>query len=148
IALLLFNSLQGIVLQPIRELSLTLRNITQKKDYSIRAANHHEYELGDLIELFNSLLNTIETDNTSLKESEDRFRKLTTLAPVGIFQLDQKLKLTYTNQHWRNIHHTNNPTPTLSEWFRCIHPEDLHKLQPSWQALITQQNSFAEEFRI
>lgn len=148
LALLLSNGLQQIVLRPIRELNSTLRDITLKKDYSIRADANNNTELDGLIELFNSLLNTIESDNTSLKESEDRFRILTSLAPVGIFQIDAQQNLLYVNQRWRNIHQIHSPKPLLKEWFYRIHPQDLVNFQQHWQQLIQSHNSISFEFRL
>ena len=149
LAWLLANSMQGVILRPIQNLSITLRNIMRKKDYSFRAhPNNNNAELGVLIDLFNSLLTTIESDNASLKESEDRFRRLTALAPVGIFQLDAKQNILYINQRWRDIHHLNIAHPQLADWFQCIHPSELKQLQPHWQTLLNTQNSITTEFRL
>lgn len=148
LALLLSNGLQGVVTRPIHDLTLTLRSILRKNDFSIRAERNNNLELGELIDLFNSLLATVETENTSLKESEERFRKLTSLAPVGIFQLDAEQNIQYINQRWRDIHHINNPQPTLMDWFLSIYPSDLSVLQPHWQTLIETQSSITVEFRL
>lgn len=148
LALLLSNSLQNTVLRPLRELNYTLRNIMNKKDYSIRAVASNDSSLSELVELFNTLLATIEDDNNSLKNSETRFRTLTSLAPVGIFQLDAQQNFLYANQRWHDITRVNLEQPNLSDWLRVIHPTDLKMLQPYWQALIEHKNSFSEEFRL
>jgi len=68
--------LQSVVIFPLKNLGTTLRNLMQKKDYSIRAEKSADDELGDLTDLFNNLLNTVERENISLKTSTARFKKL------------------------------------------------------------------------
>ena len=93
IALLLANRFRSIVARPMKDLSDTLNEIVGNKNYSIRANKVSNDELGKLVDLFNNLLGTIEEENHSLKTSEERFRKLTALSPVGIFQVDPQQQL-------------------------------------------------------
>lgn len=148
LAVFLANQLQDLVVRPMRELSNTLQNIMNNKDYSIRAAKENHDELGDLVDLFNGLLGTIEEENSSLKSSEERFRKLTALSPVGIFQVDMTQKLQYVNQRWRDIHGLLKDDPTLQEWFELIHPADLVPVQQAWNRLVSDQESIALELRL
>ena len=148
LALLLATRLQGIIAQPMKDLSNTLRNIMLNKDYSIRAEKQSHDELGDLVDLFNSLLRTVEDENASLKTSEERFRKLTALSPVGIFQVDAKQRLQYVNQRWRDIHSIPDELPSLHDWFARIHPDDLNQTQQAWNKLICEQESVAIEIRL
>lgn len=148
LALLLSNSLQAVVIGPIKGLSKTLRNIMRKNDFSIRAEKQNFDELGDLVDLFNSLLSTIEIENSSLKSSEDRFRKLTALSPVGIFQINANLQLEYVNQRWRDIHTTPDYLPSLESWIASIHPDDQTLFNQHWQDLITKQESIKFELRL
>lgn len=148
LAVFLANQLQDVVVRPMRELSNTLQSIMNNKDYSIRAAKENNDELGDLVDLFNGLLGTIEEENSSLKTSEERFRKLTALSPVGIFQVDTSQKLQYVNQRWRDIHGLLKDDPTLQEWFELVHPADLVLVQQAWNRLVCEQESIALELRL
>lgn len=148
LALALSNGLQNVVIGPIKGLNKTLNNIMRKKDFSIRAEKQNFDELGDLVDLFNSLLSTIEAENTSLKSSEDRFRKLTTLSPVGIFQINVDLHLEYVNQRWRDIHSTPGYLPSFQSWVASIHPDDRQLFDQHWQDLITKQESIKLELRL
>lgn len=66
---------------PVYDDSETLLGVTlSAKDITIRK----EYEIG-------------------LKESEDRFRKISNLAPIGILITDEKLEITYDNRSARTI---------------------------------------------
>ncbi|MEL7401493.1 MAG: PAS domain S-box protein, partial [Pseudomonadota bacterium] len=148
LAIFLANQLQDVVVRPMRDLSNTLQNIMRNKDYSIRAAKENNDEIGDLVDQFNGLLGTIEEENSSLKASEERFRKLTALSPVGIFQVDPKQQLQYVNQRWRDIHSSDEETPNLQEWFDQIHPADLVPAQQAWNRLVVEQESIALELRL
>ncbi len=148
IAWLLTTRLQAVVARPVQELSDTLRNIMLNKDYSIRADKHSHDELGDLVDLFNSLLRTVEDENASLKTSEERFRKLTALSPVGIFQVDNKQRLQYVNQRWRDIHDIPDELPSLQDWYARIHPDDLSPTQLAWNKLVCEQESMSVEIRL
>ncbi len=148
LAVFLANQLQDVVVRPMRELSNTLQSIMSNKDYSIRAAKENNDELGDLVDLFNGLLGTIEEENSSLKTSEERFRKLTALSPVGIFQVDTNQKLQYVNQRWRDIHGLLKDDPNLQEWFELVHPADLILVQQAWNRLVCDQESIALELRL
>lgn len=148
LAIFLANKLQGVVARPMKDLGNTLRHIMLNKDYSIRAAKENNDELGDLVDLFNGLLLTIEDENASLKTSEERFRKLTALSPVGIFQVDGKQRLQYVNQRWRDIHGIPDELPSLQDWFARIHPDDLSTTQQAWNRLICEQESIALELRL
>ncbi|MFC3680524.1 EAL domain-containing protein [Bacterioplanoides pacificum] len=148
LAVFLANQLQEVVVRPMRELSNTLQDIMNKKDYSIRASKESNDELGDLVDLFNGLLGTVEEENASLKTSEERFRKLTALSPVGIFQVDTKQQLQYVNQRWRDIHGMDDPEPSLQEWFDQVHPADLVMVQQTWNRLVVDHKSIALELRL
>ncbi|MAD47580.1 MAG: hypothetical protein CMI02_16545 [Oceanospirillaceae bacterium] len=148
LSVLLASRLQSVVARPMRDLSNTLRNIMLRKDYSIRAGKDSNDELGDLVDLFNSLLRTIEEENASLKTSKERFHKLTALSPVGIFQIDQNQQLQYVNQRWRDIHGVQSNLPGLQEWFSRIHPEDLPAVRQAWNRLTNEQESIVMELRL
>ena len=148
LAVFLANQLQDVVVRPMRDLSNTLKNIMQNKDYSIRAAKENNDELGDLVDLFNGLIGTIEEENSSLKTSEERFRKLTALSPVGIFQVDARQQLQYVNQRWRDIHNLSKEHLSLQEWFEMINPDDLIMVQQAWNRLVCDQESIALELRL
>lgn len=148
LSLTLANWLQGMVVRPMKDLGNTLRNIMMRKDYSIRADKKHNDELGDLTDLFNNLLRAVENENNSLKASEERFRKLTALSPVGIFQIDTKQRLQYVNQRWRDIHSIPSINPSIQDWFDCIHPDDVDSIKQHWERLTNSLESISLELRL
>lgn len=148
LALILASRLQKVVTRPLSRLAETIRNIIQQNDFSIRARSQHDDELGRLADAFNKLLSKIERDHNSLKSSEEKFRKLTALSPVGIFQISSEGEITYVNQRWREINQTYDDIPLLSEWFSNIHPEDSHSLSKQWDLLVIDHEDIATEIRL
>ncbi|MBL4796847.1 MAG: EAL domain-containing protein [Oleispira sp.] len=148
LALFLAAKLQEIVTHPLRLLASTIRNILQKNDFTIRATKQHDDELGHLADIFNELLSKIETDHNALKSSEEQFRKLTALSPVGIFQISPEGEITYVNQRWREINQITESEPTLTRWLSNIHPEDSEPLNKLWDKLVTEHEDIASEIRL
>ena len=148
IALLLATRLQRIVTSPLRLLATTIRNIIQRNDFSIRANKQHNDELGHLADIFNELLSKIESEHSSLKSSEEKFRKLTSLSPVGIFQINPEGEIIYVNQRWREINNIKHQEPNLQAWFSNLHPEDSLPLNKLWHRLVTEHEDMASEVRL
>ena len=148
LALILAARLQKVVTRPLQLLGSTISNIVEQNDFTIRADKQHDDELGRLVDIFNDLLSTIETEHNSLKSSEERFRKLTALSPVGIFQADAEGEIRYVNQRWREINSIKDITPTLQGWFSNLHPEDHRPLMLLWKQLLNSHEDIAKEVRL
>ncbi|MGK0247829.1 MAG: diguanylate cyclase (GGDEF)-like protein/PAS domain S-box-containing protein [Oleispira sp.] len=148
ITLLLATRLQRIVTSPLRLLADTISNIIQRNDFSIRAKKLHNDELGQLSDIFNELLSKIESEHNSLKGSEEKFRKLTSLSPVGIFQINPAGEIIYVNQRWREINNIKHQEPDLQSWFASLHPEDAPTLKKLWHRLVTEHEDMACEVRL
>jgi|GEM_PF-2210909 len=69
VALVLSERLQGIVSEPIAAITRTAELISAQKDYSVRAERRSSDEIGVLVEAFNGMLETIETQNAELLDS-------------------------------------------------------------------------------
>jgi signal transduction histidine kinase len=74
-AFFLSSRLQHIVSGPIISLAQMARSIAQDKDYSVRAKSDAEDETGVLVRSFNTMLETIEAQNTELVESNRRLEE-------------------------------------------------------------------------
>ena len=88
------------VMMPLEELSATANEIAVHKLYETRARKISDDEIGELVDIFNQMLDSIAEENHALTQSEARFRTLTNGSPVGIFQLDSGRKLMYANEKW------------------------------------------------
>lgn len=148
LALLLATRLQKFIVRPLTKLDSTIDNIIQQDDLTIRANQDHYNELNHLVEKFNEFVSKVEQDTSSLKSSEEKFRKLTALSPVGIFQVSSNNELTYVNQRWREINHTTESDPKLSTWLSRLHPEDSLRFTKLWGKLLSEHEDIASEIRL
>ena len=148
LALMLAMQLQKTITRPVNAFINTVQNIIQKNDLSIRAVKEKNDEFGNLTDSFNQLLNKVETNYSLLKNSEEQFRKLTALSPVGIFQINPEGKIAYVNQRWREINQINESEPKLISWFSNIHPEDSLPLNKLWDKLVNEHEDIASEIRL
>ncbi|TVZ37770.1 PAS domain S-box-containing protein/diguanylate cyclase (GGDEF)-like protein [Alteromonadaceae bacterium 2753L.S.0a.02] len=95
--------LVGGSLGPLRELFNTSQEVAASPYANIRAKKKSNDEIGDLVDVFNQILDTLETDNAALMASESRFRVLAEHAPIGIFLKNRDLAFEYTNERWGDI---------------------------------------------
>jgi signal transduction histidine kinase/DNA-binding response OmpR family regulator/HPt (histidine-containing phosphotransfer) domain-containing protein len=76
LALFLSLLLGRMIHRPITALAKTTVRVSQEKDYSIRQEKHSDDEIGQLTESFNSMLETIQNREQSLKASEAEARAM------------------------------------------------------------------------
>jgi PAS domain S-box-containing protein len=83
----------------------------------------------------------------AIRERERRFRTLTQLAPVGIFQTDAEGKGTFVNERWCEIVGLRPEEAMGDGWTRAIHPEDREALAEEWARATAAGESLDREFR-
>ncbi len=71
----LSSRLQRIISRPIFHLAATARAVSERKNYSLRAARHGNDELGQLIDGFNLMLEQIQQRDGALQEAHDKLEK-------------------------------------------------------------------------
>lgn len=103
VASLVGGRLLSSSLGPLNQLIVTSQEVAASPYSNIRADKHSDDEVGDLVEVFNHILDNLETDNAALMSSESRFRVLAEHAPIGIFLKNRDLEFEYTNERWREI---------------------------------------------
>ncbi|PYI79943.1 MAG: hypothetical protein DME26_22560, partial [Verrucomicrobia bacterium] len=69
VVLVISTKLQGVISHPLLKLSETARAVSDKKDYSVRAQNQGNDEVGALIDSFNEMLAQIQKRDTELQEA-------------------------------------------------------------------------------
>ncbi len=100
--------------------------------------------------------------NTELRQSEERFRSLSTCSPVGIFEIDTEGGCKYTNPRYQAIceggcKYTNPRYQAIcglkaaesleKRWLESVHPEDKERAVATWSAYIREGRDYSEEFR-
>ena len=69
------SELQGIISEPILELSNVAKEISENQEYSVRVKEHSKDELGMLIKAFNEMLAQIQKRDLALVGSNERLEK-------------------------------------------------------------------------
>ena len=82
-----------------------------------------------------------------LINSEKLFRKLTSSAPVAIFQTDKEGSCTYVNNEWIKYAGLSFEEAMGFGWSNAIHPDDKERVLNEWQQAIQTNTDFISELR-
>jgi diguanylate cyclase (GGDEF)-like protein/PAS domain S-box-containing protein len=83
----------------------------------------------------------------ALAESEQRFRALATLAPVGIFQMALNGDCVFVNDRWQAITGLTLAQALGHGWAEALHPDDRARVLAEWYAAVAAVREFNTEFR-
>ncbi len=83
----------------------------------------------------------------ALKENESKFRKLASLLPVGIYQVDENGNATYVNESLQLIIGANLTTILDGSWTKLIHSADRDDVKRRWKDIEKEKQSFSMEYR-
>lgn len=83
----------------------------------------------------------------ALKENESKFRKLASLLPVGIYQVDENGNSTYINESLQLILGLNMVAILDGSWSERIHDEDRNHVLSTWKKMSEQKEMFSIEYR-
>lgn len=83
-----------------------------------------------------------------LLESENRFRKLASCAPVMIWMLDKDLNMTWMNEQWQDF--SGKPFEALEgqQWMNYVHPDDRKYVHEAVEKSYIRLQGGDAEFRI
>jgi PAS domain S-box-containing protein len=85
----------------------------------------------------------------NIQANEERFRLLSNWSPVGIFQMDNEGKLTYTNRKWHEILGVTDTQILEGEWLNTsVHEEDRPLVQQTWQNSLQSKEGYTLKFRL
>jgi PAS domain S-box-containing protein len=83
----------------------------------------------------------------ALRESEQRFKTLTSRAPVGIFQTDEKGNCLFVNQRWCEMAGMSAAQARGQGWANALHPDDRQRVYREWYDAAKRGTEFANEYR-
>ncbi len=83
----------------------------------------------------------------ALRESEERFRVLAEVSPVGIFSSDPAGRCTFVNRRWCEIAGLTAEEAMGVGWTAALHPDDRDRVAASWAEAVRLGESSAAEFR-
>ncbi len=88
LVILASSRLQRVISEPIIKLANVASEVTNRKDYSLRASRMTDDEIGDLVLAFNQMLAEIQSRDEALRESEERYRTLVEHQQEGLGVVD------------------------------------------------------------
>ncbi len=83
----------------------------------------------------------------ALRESEERFRVLAEVSPVGIFSSDPSGGCTFVNRRWCEIAGLDAEQAQGEGWITALHPDDRAQVAAAWTEAVREGESSAAEFR-
>jgi diguanylate cyclase (GGDEF)-like protein/PAS domain S-box-containing protein len=86
--------------------------------------------------------------NAQLVCSEQRFRALSSSAPLGIFSTTADGSCTYTNRQWQHIFGISEQQAKGHGWSQGLHPDDKQAVFSHWQRSAERGADFDRCFRI
>lgn len=81
--------LRGKISTPILRLASVARRVSSDQDYSVRASDARNDEVGELIQSFNNMLEQIQSRDRSLRASEEKFAQAFNLSPAMMILAEQ-----------------------------------------------------------
>lgn len=83
----------------------------------------------------------------ALAASEARYRNLTRVSPVGIFQCNANRFCLFVNERWSELSGISQDTALGEEWMVAIHPDDRLQILDHWHNAIRNKIPFKMEYR-
>lgn len=150
IALVLATRLQRLISDPVLALTRAAQEVSEEKNYSVRAPKQTNDEIGFLTDAFNEMLARIGRRDLALQASEERFRQIAENIPEVFWMTNlEKTEIIYVSPGYEKIWGRGCASLYADprEWGMAIHPEDRTRV---WTSALEKQISgeFDEEYRI
>jgi PAS domain S-box-containing protein len=92
-------------------------------------------------------ITSLKAAEAKLEASERLFRELTENAPVGIYLSDPMGNATYANKRWSQLSGIPEHEIKTRNWMEIVHPDDIQKVIPEFEASVRENREFMLEFR-
>ncbi len=83
-----------------------------------------------------------------LRQSEELFRTLSAVAPVGIALVNQRGELTYVNEQYTAMTGLSTEEVLRGGWMSVLHPDDLRRVVETMNAAIAHREDYAMSYRL
>ena len=134
IAFLIMQLMLRRALKPLDSLFDTTVLIAKNHLSGNRAIKFKDDEIGALVDVFNQMLDNIEQSHSDIQESEERFRTLSSSAPIGIFLMDAEFNRIYANDRWTEITGLGIENST-DEYNTRIHEKDFQRVKNTYDTV-------------
>jgi PAS domain S-box-containing protein len=84
---------------------------------------------------------------TERRRAEERFRRLATRAPVGIFETDSRGDCLFVNERWCELAGLSPNEAVGQGWVRALHPDDRERVFAEWYDAARTNQEFESEYR-
>jgi len=101
----------------------------------------------DLMRQIEDLQKQVNDLKTTLSESEDKFRRLTDSAPVGIYFNDAQGKAVYINNKCAELVGVPADNALNFDWIPFLHPDDRDRMVSEWENAFKNSTEFHCEYR-
>jgi PAS domain S-box-containing protein len=148
-ALLLSNRLQRMLTGPILAISEVARHIQQGRNFELRATRTSEDEVGELVDVFNAMLDelgrrarTLEQANQALRKSDERYQLAVRGSSAGLWDWDVAADTMFYSPRFKAaLGYTDQEFPDLpSSLMNVMHDEDRPTVRQ------TLRNHLSEDF--
>jgi PAS domain S-box-containing protein len=150
LAFVVSKFLQRQISQPILALSSVARQVSEKKDYGVRAQRVSGDEVGALTDAFNHMLAQIDDRDAALRSGAERLRLALTASQTGTW--DWELGTNRVNwDDTMHLHFGLKPREfqsTIAAFLEHIHPEDREIVQRAIQRSLHERREFQADFRV
>ena len=129
---------------------LELRIITAKgNERWVRAVGKAEIEHGQPVRLSGTFqdIDDAKRAQLALTASEQRFRTLAEVLPVGIFEANAEGQSIFNNTRWLEIAGLSYDEALGDGWAKGIHPDDRERVFAEWHRCAIAQSNYEAEFR-
>jgi PAS domain S-box-containing protein len=148
VACVMLIGMTRLILGPLTRLNAEVRRVEADQDLSQRVTVEGRDEISRLAGTVNNLLETLQRTDTSVRESEQRFRILADSAPVLIWMSDPEGSFTYFNRSWLNFTSRMVQDELGIGWMEGIHPEDKARCLRAHATAFGARTPFSIESRL
>jgi PAS domain S-box-containing protein len=107
-----------------------------------------EREVAEHIDALNQENIKYKLIQTTLQQSEAKFRSLGESSPDGVFLADTAGQWVYCNSQWSKISGRSTDDSVREGWVQAIHEEDRPRVLAAWSKCLFDHTEFSQEFRL
>lgn len=150
VAFILSNQFLHIVTTPILRLAGTARTIADHNDYSVRATKVCGDEVGVLTDAFNQMLAQIQSQDTALRENENKLAQAQAIAHLGYWERDLDTdRIMWSNETYRVF--GLSPEENINSFARfkeLVYPEDRQVVMQAIAGALRGGPRYEMEYRV
>lgn len=149
-AFLISRWLQRSISEPILKLAQTARAVTEKKDYSVRAQDLGEDELGDLTHAFNEMLSQIDSRDAELLASRERLKLALSASQTGTWEWNLERNRMVWDEFTRELFGLGSGSfeGGAEGLIELFHPQDRPAVAKAVEATLRHGKEFKVEGRV